>query len=340
MCISAYSAAMIAGGGQQAVAWDRAARQLVRAIRGERSQRAVSRRLGYRANPVAGWEAGRRFPTAGELLSACERLGHDVPRAFRVFHPPSAAALGTGSAPRVDAWLRELRGGTPVVVLAARMGRSRFAIGRWLGGETQPRLPDFLHLVHVITDRVSDLVDALVPIEAVPELLGAHRLRSAAKRLAMEAPWTEAMLRLMETEGYRALPVHREGYLAALLGLDGDEESAALQRAQEAGVIELRDGRYRDLTPSTIDTQAPPEDVARLRAHWSRVALERAAGPRGGDWLGYNLMSISRDDLEQVRGILRQAFRQLRTLAASSEPVETAALVNLQLVTWDERDAR
>ena len=47
-----------------------AARQLLRALRGKRSQVAFSRRLGYRGNPIADWEAGRRTPTAQEMLRA------------------------------------------------------------------------------------------------------------------------------------------------------------------------------------------------------------------------------------------------------------------------------
>lgn len=70
------------------------ARQFLRAVRGARSQAAFSRKLGYRGNPVADWEAGRRFPTAEEALRACERVGIDVHAAFHRFHPVAAPALG------------------------------------------------------------------------------------------------------------------------------------------------------------------------------------------------------------------------------------------------------
>ena len=61
------------------------ARQVLRAIRGRRSQVAFSRRLGYRGNAVADWEAGRRFPTAARFLEACERAGIDVAGALYAF---------------------------------------------------------------------------------------------------------------------------------------------------------------------------------------------------------------------------------------------------------------
>src|SRR5262245_25890531 len=124
----------------------RAASQLLRALRGRRSQLALSKRLGYRSNVACDWEAGRRFPTAADTLRACARLRIDVDAAFRGFQPACAHALRAGTSFRVDSWLAELRGSTPVSQLAARSGYSRYAIGRWLQGRAQPRLPDFLGL--------------------------------------------------------------------------------------------------------------------------------------------------------------------------------------------------
>jgi hypothetical protein len=58
--------------------------------------------------------------------------------------------------------------------------------------------------------------------------------------------------------------------------------------------------------------------------------------PRTSDWLGYNVVSTSATDLERIREVLRRAFREIRAIAAASEPAESVALLNLQLVTWNE----
>ena len=121
------------------------ARQLVRALRGARSQQAFSRRLGYRSNPVAEWEAGRRFPTAAEILRACRVVGVNVEAAFAAFPP--------GTSPTdLPRWLDGLRGDRPLASVARDLGRSRFAVARWLSGEAEPRLPDFLALVDLLTE--------------------------------------------------------------------------------------------------------------------------------------------------------------------------------------------
>src|SRR6186997_1111939 len=48
---------------------------LLRALRGRRSQAAFSRRLRYRSNVARTWENRRRFPTAARMLEAAARVG-------------------------------------------------------------------------------------------------------------------------------------------------------------------------------------------------------------------------------------------------------------------------
>lgn len=313
-----------------------AAAQLLRALRGRRSQRAFSRRLGYRSNVAHDWESGRRMPTAPATLGCCHRLGVDVSGAFERFQPACAKALGAAPHFDVAAWLSELAGSLALAELAARSGLSRHAVGRNLRGTTKPKLDDFISLVEAISGRASDLVQELVPIAAVPELFDVARQRAAAKRLAFEQPWSAAMLRVLETSGYQARGRHEPGYIASRLGLDADQEQAVLAALEAAGVARFRAGRYEVGEPLTVDTQASADDVRALRAHWARVALSRVQEPKAEDWLGYNVISTSAHDLDRVREVLRRAFREIRAIAAASEPAESVALLNLHLVTWNE----
>jgi transcriptional regulator with XRE-family HTH domain len=316
------------------VDWDQASREMIAGVRGARPRALLSRRLGYRTNTVSDWEAGRRYPTADEFLRVCALLRIDVDAAFRRFHPATASQLRAAGELRLDRWLDALRGRVPLQVVADRSGFSRFAVSRWLKGRTRPRLPEFMRLVDALTDRASDLADALVGIEKLPALLPQHQRRSAAKNLAFEYPDSEAILRVMETEPYQALATHRAGVLSEALGIPSELEQRILLALERAGILEASGGRYRPLQPLSVDTGAEPAALNRLKAHWAKVALDRLAAPREQDWLGYNLMSLSAADLERVREILRNAYREIRALAAASEPVEAAALLNLQLVTF------
>jgi transcriptional regulator with XRE-family HTH domain len=314
--------------------WSRVAQELVTALRGGRSRAQLSRKLGYRTNAVSDWEAGRRFPTASEFLAAAELLRCDVDGAFARFHAATASALRDEEGFTLDRWLSLLRGRTPLQLVAERAGLSRFAVSRFLTGQTRPRLPQFLQLVEAITDRTSDLADALVGIDNVPSLRTQHQRRSAAKNLAFEYPASEGLLRVMETRSYQSLAKHRRGALASALAIEPELEQRILDALENAGVLRAVDGRYSAQSTLTVDTHAEPAARNKLKAYWTRVALERLAAPREEDWLGYNLMSLAEADLERVREIMRAAYREIRAVAAASVPVERAALLNLQLVTF------
>jgi transcriptional regulator with XRE-family HTH domain len=311
-------------------------RQLLRAIRAHRSQEAFSRRLGYTSNPVADWEAGRRFPTAAEALRACAVAGIDAVGACTRFSPAEAVLLGELGDADVARWLTGLRGNTAIKDLAARVGQSRYAVARWLSGETRPRLPDFLALVEALTGRLSDFVAELVPIEQVPALLDAHRQRHASRRLAFDEPWVAAVMVLLETDGYAALGEHRDGWIAARLGVDLEIEHRCLVRLTEAGLVARGPGGlYQTREPLTIDTAADPEGTRRLKAHWASLGPVRARAPNDGDLVSYNVVAVSREDLERIREAHVRYFMEVRSIVARSRP-EVAALVNIQLLTWDE----
>jgi transcriptional regulator with XRE-family HTH domain len=316
--------------------WRKAASQMLRALRGKRSQIAFSRRLQYRSNVACDWEAGRRIPTAAEALRACARVGIDVVAAFRTFQPACASTIRGPRAYQPDRWLTELLGSTSISQLAERSGYSRYAVARWLQGKARPRLHDFLALVEAITGRASDLVDALVSIEAVEELRLVHARRTAHRRVAFDAPWSEAVLRVMETTGYRDTQA-KAGYIARRLGLSRAEAQRVLAQLEAAGAVVRVGDDYLDVAPMSVDMSgASAEDLRLLKSHWTNVSLKRVSEPRSADWLGYNVVSTSAADLERIREILRRSFREIRALAAASEPTEAVALLNLQLVTWNE----
>ncbi|MEO7037811.1 MAG: DUF4423 domain-containing protein [Polyangiaceae bacterium] len=314
--------------------FEQAASEVLRALRGDRSQRALARRLGYRANPITDWEHGRRFPTAVETLRAAHLLGVNVGQAFTEFHvaaPPTPDAAGRVA---LAPWLSAIRGTTPVAHIAARAGCSRFAMARWLSEAAQPRLPDFFRCIDAITGRLPDLVAALVPIASVPSLAARYRGMRAARRLAFDSPWTEAVLRVLETQDYRALPAHDDAFVAQRLGINADVARAAAQHLETAEIIRLENGLWCQDRPLTVDTRGSREDLSVLLRHWSAVGYRRVAERRPRDFFSYNVMSCSRVDYDRIRDLLRRTFREISSIVAASEPSEQVALLNLQLLEF------
>ena len=308
------------------------AARFLRALRGRRSQVAWARRLGYRGNPITNWERGKRFPTARETLRAASYAVPDARERLLAFAP--GVALGALDDPQtLAAWLAALAAGVKQGDLAARCGVSRYAIRRWLTGRAEPRLPDFFRLLDAISGRLPEWVAAFIPIEQIPQLNQRHAKVQAAKRIAFDAPWSEAILRLLETRDFAALPRHDPASVATPLGISEGEATRCLTLLVDSGIINRSRGKYSVGTAESVDTRGGRAALLRLKHHWSSVATQQLQTPaHDTDLHAYNVISLSNQDLSRVRELLRATFREIRSLVAASEPAETVALVNLQLV--------
>jgi DNA-binding phage protein len=307
--------------------FERLAAELLRGLRGKRSQQALCRRLGARSNVVHQWERGHSFPTASRMLQVAARVGVDVGQAFREFYrtPPRWLDSTDPSSPAgVAAFLDDLRGSTSVVELSRYSGKSRFAVARFLSGDAEPRLPDFLRLIEAASLRLLDFIEQLVDPRLLPSVRDAWERLNAARRLAYDEPWSQAVLRALELSSYAALPAHEPGWIAARIGISIEEELQCLERLAKSGQIIWQDPRWTIQNVIALDTRRDPDAARRLRAWWLRRGAARIeAGDRG---LMYNLLGVSSADLERLRELQKAYLTEVRAIVARSEPVEHVVL--------------
>jgi transcriptional regulator with XRE-family HTH domain len=315
--------------------YERLASELLRALRGKRSQAAFARRLRYRSNIVYSWESGRAFPTAARALSAAERVGVDLKQGLTGFFRKTPSWLGESSPASkqgVINLLSELKGRSSIVELAAATGSSRFAIARWLKGTAEPRLPHFLAWVEASSLRLLDFMSMLVDPSLLPCVAERWRRMQAARQAAYDEPWSQAVLRAVELTEYR--PSSRPGaaWIAARLGLSEDCVQRSLELLLASGQLRLDGSHYIGVdAPRTLDTRRDPDAARPLRAFWSRVALERLEAGHAGVF-AHNVFSVSNRDLDRIRELQKQYYQQVRTIVAGSEPIEAVVLLNLQLL--------
>lgn len=308
------------------------AAELIRALRGKRSQLAFSRRLGFRTNVVHTWEARRRWPTASRSLAVAQRAGVDPSAAITRFYrtaPAWLSALSPASPEFVTRFLVDLRGRATIGDVAQRAGKSRFAVARWLKGEAEPRLPDFLRLIEAMSLRVLDFIAAFVDPEQLPSIERRWHKLEAGRRAAFELPWSHAVLRLLELERYQREP-HRPGRIAAELGISLEEERRCVEALVSSGQLDWDGSRYR-VGAQLTDTRHYPEAGRRLKIWWAKQALERLERDDAG-LFSYNLFSVSERDYERLRELHLAYFRELRSIVAASQPAERVVLAHLSLL--------
>jgi hypothetical protein len=317
--------------------FDALSAELVRALRGRRSQAAFSRWLGFRSNVVHSWETRKAWPTAALFFRVAERCGRDLPKLSGDFLPVrSEGARQLTTREGVAAFLEELRGRLPVIELARLTGRSRFAVARWLQGFTEPRLPDFLRVVEAASLRVVDLAAGVVDAAHLPSLRARLRAMNAAREAAFDVPWSQAVLRATELELYRSSAKHEPGLIARLLGITLEEEQRCLDLLVATGQLSFAQERYIAGAPLAVDTRVSGLRSRDLKVWWSRISLGRLQAGAEGLYF-FNLFAVSQKDLERLEELQRGYFRELRRIVAESEPSECVVLVNWHLLPLAKR---
>lgn len=303
------------------------ASELLRSLRGKRSQPGFSKFLGYQSNVAYRWESGRAYPTAAGFLAAARKRRIDVAAALEKFYvraPPWLGESASDEAALVAHFLKDLTRHSTKRDLAAACGRSRFVVSRWINGDTEPRLPDFLRLIEVASHRLLDFVSGFVDPNELPSVSVEWTQLEASRNAAYDKPWSQAVLRCLElVEPASADPA----WIARALGIREQEARDCIQILLASGQVR-REGRRLEATGTQLlDTRRDPERARRVREFWAEVAVERMQGDAAGRY-GYNLYTVSKDDLKRIQDLQTQHFEELRALIASSEPAECVVLQN------------
>lgn len=297
----------------------------VRAMRGERSQTALSRRLGYRTNVIYRWESGARSPTASEALLLARRVGVDPVQAMKAFsHSYGVSEIATGIEPEpLAAWLRALCTARPQKEIAERSGISRSRVSRILGGQSRITWCDLLRLIEAATRRVLAFIGGFVDPAKLPSASRAWARDEAFRRLAVEHPMSEALLALLRLESYRALPAHDDGWLAARLRIPEEEVRAALRALSRAGLVRRVRGRYRLARPWSVEMETVHGPRVRSAPMWMRrIADLDLPGTRGH----YVVFDCTKSELARMIDIWTKAYHECREILDASRGAEVAGV--------------
>ncbi len=198
-------------------------------------------------------------------------------------------------------FLRELRANLPISDIALKTGFSRFAISRWIRAHNDPRLPDFFEVVEAMSFRLLDFIALTTDISQLKSVAHDWERLERARAIAIELPWSHAVLRVLELDEYRERIRHDERFVAQKLGISTELVKEAIEALAETGQIK-KDGKY--WTPGAIlsvDTRHRKNKYA-LKTWWSEVGLKRIPNSPNGQF-SYNLFTVSEVDFEKIRAL-------------------------------------
>lgn len=290
--------------------------------------------MGFKTNVVYTWEVGRCSPPIGDFLRFCEMLGRSFDAVVRSYYrgEPAWDARSSTLAERARLLLSDQRRSVSLAQLSRSTGVSRFALRRWFEGEAEPRLHEYLNVLNACSRRLADFVAELVNPELLPSLQEEWRILSLARQAAYQLPWSQAVLRVLETQDYKNLPQHEPGWIATRLDIPLQQEEESLDLLSQSQQIELKDGRFQPLAQRALNLRTSHADARRLAAWWVKVASTRA---QGEGMFAYNICGVTKTDLERIQALQVDFLKQVRAIVAESEPVEHVALVAVQVFALD-----
>lgn len=318
--------------------YDQLAAELLRSLRGRRSLAAFSRQLGYRSNIASRWEAQLAFPTAATFLRIMAKL---KPRQASPLHrffarvPPALSELPRDPAQAVGLFLNELRGKVTVLNIAESTGINRYSVSRWLSGRAQPRLPQFLQMVEVVSRRLLDFVACCCDPSELRSVAGAWKRLELARDSAYKMPWSHAVLRALELESSQK--GMQRARLLERLGIGTEELDAALRVLAETGQIVKLRGKWQPRQVINVNTAHDRVRAHALKVRWTETALSRMRAGAPGNF-GYSVFSVSKRDLKRLREIHLEYVRAMQRVLAQTRPAECVGLYCAQLLDFGAVD--
>lgn len=158
-----------------------------------------------------------------------------------------------------------------------------------------------------------------------------------ARNAAYDMPWSHAVLRALELQGYQRCSGSGEPWLAARLGIAAAEVERALALLASTGQVGKQRGKWRLLRPLSVETSRDPRRSRELKATWADVATERLRAGAPGNY-GYSLFAISRQDLQRLRDLHLEYVRAMQSIIAASTPGESVGLYCAQLLDLSATD--
>jgi hypothetical protein len=235
----------------------------------------------------------------------------------------------------VALFLNELRGKVTVLSIAESADINRYSVSRWLSGSAQPRLPQFLRMVEVMSRRLLDFVACCCDPSQLRSVAGPWQRLELARDSAYKMPWSHAVLRALELESSQK--GMQRARLLERLGIGAQELDAALHVLAETGQIVKVRGKWQPRQVINVNTAHDRARAHALKVRWTETALQRMRANAPGNY-GYSLFSASKKDMKRLREIHLEYVRAMQGVLAQTSPAECVGLYCAQLLDFGTVD--
>lgn len=282
-------------------------KQVLLALRGDRSQEQINRRLKSNSNQMARWESGRSQITWIEFVELCRIVKAPLQETMKKI------VFFEGELKDQKALIQFLSGFSSQKKIAANLGISTSQTSRLLSGKSPLELKAFFRLVDSSSHNLPTVLASLTAPN-IPELILEEQSRIAKeKKLHYEKPWVAALLLFLRTNAYKAEGTSK--FLAKKLGISEHEIDQIISELESLNVIEKRGGRYHPLI-SELSTGGSFEGAINIRKFWLNKHLEwmNKSKPGQTHFNGYKIFNIHKDYRKKFEEWFFKVYAELDSL--------------------------
>lgn len=241
------------------------AADLVRAVRGKRSQIQASRALGFSFNQIGKWESREKkilWLDFCRLNKACEGI---VAQALRNL------SLGY-SGNEACAILNEMKADRTATAFAKVVGYPRLQLTRWLNGKVEIPLADMLAIIQATRNGLTQFAKCFFVEQEQPQSLNSLANTPEDFKTYFKKPWTALLHLVIEHKDCPAAPLAAE-FISSLIGVSVKKVTSALNELLAAEILEIdSEGSYKTVPGNILSSHRP--DGRMVQRHWAKCVSD------------------------------------------------------------------
>lgn len=297
--------------------------QLLKALRGEKSQIEMSRDLGFSFNQWNKWETEQKVLKWDEFLDILNRLRLPY---FQIFQDVFAIR---NTEVTFEILLEYLTSGMSSEEISSLLKTDESTLRRWKREHISPSIELIFLLISQKQGTLHTLLSRLVPIEKIQILGGEFKQLSLLQSHEARYPFSGALEACLELKDYQAFEAHNLEWVAQRVRVSPQLVTEALENLKVIGAVKWENQKYTRVRNWVSMTGIDPVDAAKVDHYWTEYASARyhtndgvpliPNRPVNTNIRSYRVAAVSESTALEIQKKLRQTSQEILSLIQSDE---------------------
>lgn len=301
-------------------------RQIIKTIRGAKSQAWVNQRLGAGSNLVHRWENDHAKTSWDDFLKFCSVFKIDVAQSLLSYFRYD------GDTSDMPSFFSHLFSTKKLKDIEASTGISATKLRRLKAGKTITNLSDFLEIIFGLDkqDSLAFMYD-LTKNKSIPALDEINKQRERVANAYLKNPHFGLILVCLTMPSYKSLSFHQDSFLSKISGVPIKEVNDILKFSLENGLVE-KNGKLFKIGDFRISDRGNPKDMIATRKFWIKRAIDKIDTRSKHDAFGSIVFSTSQKARKDIIALYLRFFEDLKKIVDTDKAKDRLPIVlNFQM---------